>query len=153
MAGENGAFTLAAASVVKYGANDTYATRTMSGTVKCDNATFGGDPAPFIAKECYVQVGAPVSGEEVMLGVEGANFSVASATQVRYGADTRWATKTVSGSGSCTNGFFGSDPAPFTAKRCFGQSGGTTAPGADTRLASEGGSFSLAGATEVRYGA
>lgn len=45
-------------------------------------------------------------------------FTVSAATLVKYGADTRWLSKTVTGTVNCTNAYFGSDPAPFTVKSC-----------------------------------
>ena len=54
VADENQSFTLGSATVVQYGANDTYANKSLSGTVACSNATFG-DPTPYVAKACYTQ--------------------------------------------------------------------------------------------------
>ena len=55
---------------------------------------------------------------------ENGTFRVGSRTTVRYGtADgARWVSKTVSGTGQCTNQFFGSDPARGTAKVCEAES-------------------------------
>ena len=49
---------------------------------------------------------------------EGGSFSVTGTQNVRYGAGFRWVQKNVVGSGSCTNGFFGSDPAVGSQKTC-----------------------------------
>ncbi len=49
---------------------------------------------------------------------EGEAFNVTANSTVRFGADTRWVQKVISGAGSCTNVFFGSDPAVGTAKQC-----------------------------------
>jgi hypothetical protein len=53
-----------------------------------------------------------------VLAPEGGTFTVSAETVVKYGADTRWITRTVTGTVSCTNAYFGSDPAPFTVKSC-----------------------------------
>lgn len=45
-------------------------------------------------------------------------FSVQGTQTVRYGSDTRWVQKSVSGNGMCTNAFFGSDPARGVDKVC-----------------------------------
>ena len=49
---------------------------------------------------------------------EGGGFTVAGTTTVRYGAGTSWIQLSVTGTGQCTNGFFGSDPIQYTAKEC-----------------------------------
>ncbi|WP_418128034.1 hypothetical protein [Variovorax sp. KK3] len=67
-------------------------------------APVGGPPPP------------PPTG--ALLANEGGSFTVSSPTVVRYGADTRWVQKTVTGTVTCTNAFFGSDPAPFVVKSC-----------------------------------
>ena len=46
------------------------------------------------------------------------SFRVSGTKTVRYGSDTRWVTKSVTGSGKCTNAFFGRDPAPGVDKTC-----------------------------------
>ncbi len=49
---------------------------------------------------------------------EGQPFSVQGTKTVRYGAGSKWIEKVVTGSGMCTNVFFGSDPVPFVLKEC-----------------------------------
>ncbi len=49
---------------------------------------------------------------------EGASFSVNGTQTVRYGAGSTWIQKIVSGSGTCTNAYFGSDPVFGTTKEC-----------------------------------
>ena len=75
---------------------------------------------------------------------------VKGTVQVRYGANGKYITKTVTGSISCTNGAFGGDPAYGVVKSC------SIAPAAVptwTLCAQEGGQCSFAGKREVRYGA
>ena len=45
-------------------------------------------------------------------------FTVASSTRVRYGSGKNWIYKTLSGTVSCTNRFFGYDPLPGVFKQC-----------------------------------
>ena len=65
---------------------------------------------------------APASAQtyDVGLTVEHHTFTVPANTQVRYGVPgtTQWVTQTLSGYGECTNAFFGTDPAPGSAKVC-----------------------------------
>ena len=49
---------------------------------------------------------------------EGENFVVPASARVRYGAGDRWVEKIVRGPASCTNEFFGTDPAPHVRKSC-----------------------------------
>jgi hypothetical protein len=54
---------------------------------------------------------------------EGQNFTVNGVQTVRYGVDSRWVEKSVSGSGKCSNSFFGKDPAFGVKKQCQLKSG------------------------------
>jgi hypothetical protein len=58
------------------------------------------------------------SGVWTKIADEKTNFSVSGTQNVRYGVDSRWVQKSVTGSGYCGNWFFGSDPAPGVVKRC-----------------------------------
>jgi len=49
---ENGTCTVAGTHDVRYGANGNYITKTVTGSIGCDNGTFGGDPAYGTAKTC-----------------------------------------------------------------------------------------------------
>ena len=57
-AGENG--TCSANGQVVYGANGWFSQRNSSGSIACNNATFG-DPVPGTAKACYTQSGSSSS--------------------------------------------------------------------------------------------
>jgi hypothetical protein len=62
---------------------------------------------------------------------ERSSFKVASSSTVRYGINSSWVTKTVSGRAPCTNDYFGTDPAYGIAKLCQVMSGtaaATTTP-------------------------
>ena len=54
-AGEGGTCSFAGARTVRYGANGTYVTRTVTGSIVCSNAAFGGDPLPNVPKQCKLQ--------------------------------------------------------------------------------------------------
>jgi hypothetical protein len=84
---------------------------------------------------------------------ENQSFDVATTSTVRYGAGNAWVTKSVTGRVSCSNYFFGSDPAFGVVKRCEVQSGATAAAGGWTYLTNEGSSYAVAGTRTVRYGA
>ncbi|GHF36451.1 hypothetical protein HNQ07_001322 [Deinococcus metalli] len=114
IADEYGNFTVSGTQTVRYGADTRWLTKTVTNSGSCTNAFFGGDPAPGVTKACYV-----VATSASKLADEYGNFTVSGTQTVRYGADTRWLTKTVTNSGSCTNAFFGGDPAPGVTKACY----------------------------------
>jgi hypothetical protein len=62
-----------------------------------------------------VEVG---QGQWVFLAQESESFSVKGSKKVRYGADTRWVKRRVTGDGACSNAFFGRDPAAGVRKTC-----------------------------------
>ena len=53
------------------------------------------------------------------LADEGGSFSVTGMGTVRYGAGTSFVEKSVTGTGQCTNDFFGSDPLVGSGKACY----------------------------------
>lgn len=74
-------------------------------------------------------------------------FSVQGTQTVRYGADTRWVQRSVTGNGQCGNAFFGSDPARGIDKVCEQWVGRPTGPHyGDFRGASLGNNSNLNGA-------
>ena len=94
---------------------------------------------------------------------EGQSCRVDGRATVRYGADNRWFSRTVSYSVRCDNDAFG-DPAPGASKRCqvrvSGQSGGGNAGGGYRPGSAQGWSYCAAegeicrfnGQAEVRFG-
>ena len=58
-----------------------------------------------------------------VIATEGQAFNVSGTQTVRYGSGTRWITRTVTGGGSCTNAWFGNDPAYGVVKACAVASG------------------------------
>ena len=85
------------------------------------------------------------------IATEGQAFTVSGTTAVQYGAGTNWAQRFVSGTGQCTNDFFNIDPIVGTVKSCR-TAATTVVSSTRTKIATEGESFSLGGATTVQYG-
>jgi hypothetical protein len=52
------------------------------------------------------------------IAMEGQAFTLASAGTVRYGTGSKWTTKVVSGTGECTDAFFGNDKMTGLAMQC-----------------------------------
>ncbi len=70
-----------------------------------------------------------LSTEWKTIAQENENFTVPSATLTRYGQGTTWIEKTVTGTATCSNTFYGSDPLMGTAKVCqIPSTSGTTTP-------------------------
>jgi uncharacterized protein YkwD len=83
----------------------------------------GGDssssePTASSADDTTRQVQAATTSTWTRIASEWQSFSVNGVQTVRYGAGSKWVQKSVSGSGSCTNSFFGTDPAVGTSKQC-----------------------------------
>jgi len=78
---------------------------------------------------------------------EGESFSVAGTQTVRYGSGTSWIERQVSGTFTCSNDEFGSDPLFGVVKQCQ-----VASNVAWTRIATEGESFTVTGTQTVRYG-
>lgn len=112
---------------VRYGANNSYATQTATGSIACTNAVFG-DPMPNVVKACQYSTTtstpaptpapAPAPTETwTACGGEGATCSFSGTREVRYGANGTYASKIVAGAVSCTNAVFG-DPIYGVVKSC-----------------------------------
>lgn len=95
------------------------------------------------------------------IATENKTFSVTGTKTVRFGlgSTNQWVTKNVTGSGTCSVDFFGSDPAPGRGKFCEVSSASTAAPapapapsGTWTTVANEYKFFTLAAPTTVRFG-
>lgn len=94
------------------------------------------------------------SGSWSPIASEGAGFSVTGTQTVRYGAGDRWLQRVMSGSGQCTNAFFGADPAFGVVKTCQTFVVSTPPPnGTWVPLVMEGASFTVSGSQTVRFGA
>ena len=117
----------------------------MTGSGTCSNDFFGSDPAYGIVKQCQLAAGWSKVADE------GSSFSVSGSQVVRYGDGSNWITKTVDGSGQCSNEYFGNDPIFGVVKQC--EVVGSAAPDTGwTRVASEDESFAVSGTQTVRYG-
>lgn len=95
------------------------------------------------------------------IATENKTFSVTGTKTVRFGlgSTNQWVTKNVTGSGTCSVAFFGSDPAPGRGKFCEVSSASTTAPapapapsGTWTTVANEYKFFDLTASKTVRFG-
>jgi YVTN family beta-propeller protein len=87
------------------------------------------------------------------LAVEGATSTVGASTVVRFGAGTRWTEKKVTGTATCSNAFFGTDPGPYLLKSCVVGTPVTTPPTIGLILAYEDGTFAVDEPSIVIYGA
>jgi hypothetical protein len=130
LADEGGWFRLNGTQTVRYGAGGVWVQANVSDSGQCTNAFFGTDPVPNVFKRCEVlgAAAAPVSGNWTYLAGEGGSFDVAGTKTVRYGSGGAWVQASVSNRGLCTNGFFGTDPAPNVVKQCELSSDGAASP-------------------------
>ena len=142
-AAEGGVCAFTGTQEVRYGANGSYFSKTLSDGTSCTNSVFG-DPVEGTTKSCAVRV-----SDWTFCAVEGGVCAFADTQEVRYGANGSYFSKTLSGSTACTNSVFG-DPIPGTVKQC---AVGTTTASEWTLCAWEGGVCSFAGTQEVRFGA
>ena len=157
-------------ALVRYGADGRYSFRLVRGRLRCDNARFGGDPAPNQAKVCEVSVNwrhderyrgwrdpaRRADGEWRFCANENELCRPpAGSTRVRYGADGRYEVRPVSrGNVMCNNRSFG-DPAPGVFKQCQYSlaSGRPETAGRDWQhCANEGETCRFHGDASVRYG-
>jgi hypothetical protein len=127
-AGEGGTCTFSGTREVRYGAGTAFVTKTFTGSVVCLNAGFG-DPAYGQLKTCSYSsntiatstgtaTAAATSDGWTTCAAEGGTCSFSGTHQVRYGANGYYATRTATGSISCSNAAFGGDPAYRQAKSC-----------------------------------
>jgi hypothetical protein len=126
---EGQVFAVAGTATVRYGLGGTWVERSVSGSGECSNTFFGSDPVPYQVKHCELQGGAaPSSGTWTFVANEYEAFSFAGTRTVRYGTGSSWVQRSVSGGGTCSNGFFGTDPAPNQLKRCEADGAAAAAP-------------------------
>jgi parallel beta-helix repeat protein len=144
-ANEGGTCSFSGTQQVRYGANGSYAYKTLSGGTACTNAVFG-DPAYGVAKRC--DYAAPTNW--TFCASEGGYCAFSGTQQVRYGANGSYVYQTLTGGTACTNAVFG-DPAYGIGKGCDYTDPTTSANW--TFCANEGGTCSFSGTQQVRYGA
>ncbi len=137
----------------------------LMSTVFALSACGGGEPETIESKQAVAAETALWTSPTAWttIATEGRSFSVSGTVTVRYGADSRWVSKSVTGSGNCTNTFFGKDPAYGVVKSCqVGDSASAPAPAPApapattsswSTIAGEGDPFSFSGTRTVRYGA
>jgi subtilisin family serine protease len=125
-ASEGGVCNFADTRTVRYGANNSYATRSATGSIACNNDVFG-DPMQGVVKTCqYSSISTktstpsptpPVAETFTACGSEGATCSFTGTREVRYGASGVFASKIIAGATACTNAVFG-DPIVGVVKSC-----------------------------------
>jgi len=113
-------------AIVKYGAGKQWATRKVTGGVKCSPAAFG-DPAVGVNKACYIVYQNDFDRRNefidpptwVKCSGEGGTCKFNGRRRVSYGAGNKWAYKVAINSISCSPAGFGKDPALGIVKSCF----------------------------------
>ena len=163
-AGEGGTCSFTGTRNVRYGANNSYSTLTVTGSVACNNAVFG-DPLPGVVKTCQYgdtvsTAPAPAPSTWTACAIEGGICNITDTRDVRYGANGLYSTRTASGPIGCSNAVFG-DPIPGVQKACQYASSSSTSPAPApapsvetwTACGNEGATCSFTGTREVRYGA
>jgi hypothetical protein len=176
---EGATCSFSGAREVRYGANGIYTSKVISASTPCTSAVFG-DPIRGVAKTCsYSSALSTVTSTGstgpawIPCSGEGGTCVFSGTREVRYGAGTSFSTKTFTTSVYCSNSAFG-DPAKGQLKTCSyssnvittsSSSGASTAtptpaPTASaandtgwTTCAAEGGTCSVTGTHQVRYGA
>ncbi len=132
---ENQNFTVSTSTQVRFGTGSSWITKTLNGSYNCGLAAFGSDPAPGVVKECQsaststtttpTDTTSSLSWQKV--AGENQSFTLAASTTVRYGANTSWVTKTLSGTVKCSNATFG-DPISGVVKQCQVPNTSTSTP-------------------------
>ena len=122
-AGEGGSCSFSGTRQVRYGANGVYSFRTATGSIACNNGTFG-DPLYGVTKSCAfapsaasAPAPAPAIAGWTQCAGENSTCSFEGTRQVRYGANGVYVFKTVAGPIQCGNGTFG-DPLYGVIKTC-----------------------------------
>ena len=149
-AAEGGTCGVSGASVVAFGTGGRFNYADEGGATACTDAVFG-DPAPNVAKGCYVESAPPGTDTWASCAGENGTCSFSGVMTVAYGANGSYAYATVGGGVSCSNSVFG-DPAPNVVKSCYVM-GAPPSFTTWTNCAAENGTCSFSGTHEVAYGA
>jgi glucose/arabinose dehydrogenase len=113
-ANEGATCSFSGAREVRYGANGRYFYRSGTGSLPCNNATFG-DPIAGTVKQCAHRA---VPTGFTLCSNENATCNFSGATrEVRYGASGRFAYYSFTNGVTCNNATFG-DPIAGTVKQC-----------------------------------
>lgn len=123
---EDGYCKVNGTAIVKYGAGKQWATRKVTGGVKCSYTVFG-DPAVGIHKACYIVYPDQFDRRAkfvdpptwVKCSGEGGVCKFTGRRRVSYGAGKHWTYKVAINSIACTPAAFGKDPALGVVKSCF----------------------------------
>jgi thermitase len=128
-ASEGGVCNFSNTRQVRYGANNSFATQTATGSIACNNSVFG-DPMVGVVKTCQYSststttstpapapAPAPTTETWTACATEGATCSFTGTREVRYGASGTFTSKIIAGATACTNAVFG-DPIRGTLKSC-----------------------------------
>ncbi|WP_157604008.1 M66 family metalloprotease [Rhizobacter sp. Root1221] len=107
------------------------------------NTTADGAP-PAAAVPQAVAAAMVVNGPQIAM--ENRSFSFSGTKSVMYGADGKYLVANVTSQGTCSNAFFGSDPAPGIAKACYADLGWP-------QIATENLPLNFSGGKTVMYGA
>lgn len=153
LATEGGSFTVTGTHTVQYGAGSSWIQMSVTGTGQCTNAFFGSDPDFGVVKSCQLVSDPTVT--VTTIATEGQSFTVSGTQTVQFGVGSTWVQQSVTGTGQCTVGFFGSDPAMWVPKTCqlvSSTAPAPTAPAAPTTIAQEGQSFTVTGTQTVQFG-
>ena len=138
VASENQNFLVAGTMSVRYGAGSAWVTKQVTDKGSCTNDYFGKDPARGTVKACEVLVSSVSATDPKSVAstgvptAEGGTFYVFGTTSVRYGANGKWLSKSVTGRAECTSAFFGNDPILGTVKACELVTAAATTPIAPT---------------------
>ncbi|ACU74133.1 alpha-L-rhamnosidase [Catenulispora acidiphila DSM 44928] len=150
-AAENGNCAVSGASVIAYGTGGRFNYLQTSTAKTCSNASFG-DPAPNVAKWCYVRTTQPASPGWKQCATENQNCAFSDLMTVAYGANGAYKFATLgSGGTACDDAVFG-DPAPNATKACFLLDPPPTFA-TWTSCAGENGNCTFSGTHEVAFGA
>src|SRR5262245_23650466 len=149
-ANEGGTCQFSGTQEVRYGANGSYFSKTLTDGTSCTNAVFG-DPLFGTTKQCSYRAPTSSSTNWTFCAWEGATCQFCGTQEVRYGANGSYSYKTLTGGTACTNAVFG-DPLYGATKQCA-YSAPTSASTDWTFCASEGAQCAFSGTQEVRYGA
>ncbi len=115
LANEGASFTVDGTQTVRFGAGSRWIEKSVTGSGQCTNVFFGSDPAYGTYKSCQVVV---PSVAMTTIAAENGGFTVTGTQVVQYGAGALWTQKSITGTGQCTNAFFGKDPAYGVVKSC-----------------------------------
>jgi len=107
-------------TTVVYGANGAFSYKyNRTSDIDCTSEAFGEDPAPGVAKPCFVNPISTPQGYDFAVN-EGTRVKVSGTVNVAFGANGQFVWKYNQTSDiACTRQAFESDPLPGATKRCY----------------------------------